>query len=119
MIEILAVALGGAVGSVGRYLVVLWLPAPAGTLAVNLVGGFAMGVVAALVEAIPALPPAVRLLLATGILGGFTTFSAFALDTMHALDRGAYGTALAYAGLSVLGSVAALAIGRAVARALL
>jgi CrcB protein len=78
-----------------------------------------MGVVAALVETVPSLPPAIRLLLATGILGGFTTFSAFALDTMQALDRGAYGTALAYAGLSVLGSVAALAFGRAVTRALL
>ncbi|MDX2101476.1 MAG: fluoride efflux transporter CrcB [Alphaproteobacteria bacterium] len=118
----LAVALGGAIGSLGRYLAVGWVTGlvgpgfPYGTLAVNVIGGFAMGAVVALAEATAWINPTTRLLLATGILGGFTTFSAFSLDVMQQLDRGAVWSALAYALVSVLGSVAALWCGRALAR---
>ena len=75
---------------------------PAGTFTVNVVGCLVAGVLAALAEKHDFFEPDLRLLLFTGVLGGFTTFSAFGLETMHLLKRGD----LAIAGANVLLSVA-------------
>lgn len=81
-----AVALGGAVGSMARWQMSVWLRAqapgfPWGTLAVNVIGSLAIGFLAAWFMARPA-PDWLRLGLITGVLGGYTTFSAFSLDTL-------------------------------------
>lgn len=123
MNSFLLVAAGGAIGATLRHgagiLSVRHLPAtwPWATFSVNLLGGFAMGLVAGWF----ALKPAeggqdLRLLLATGVLGGFTTFSAFSLETMNMLRSGEAGKAFAYAALSVIFSVAALGLGLWIAK---
>ncbi|MFJ5486868.1 CrcB family protein [Hansschlegelia beijingensis] len=87
MVPVLLVALGGALGSVARYLVniassrVFGMGFPWGTLTVNVVGGFAMGLLAALL-ALKGGSQEMRVFLMTGVLGGFTTFSAFSLDAV-------------------------------------
>lgn len=115
------VALGGALGSVGRYLTgVLCLRAlgpgfPWATLAVNVLGAFVMGVLVVVLAHFSAtrLAP----LLMTGVLGGFTTFSAFALDSATLWERGATlaagGYVLASLGLSLLAVAAGLLLARA------
>jgi CrcB protein len=118
MKAVLLVALGGAVGSVARYKLsgfvlhhtIDWR-FPAGTFAVNVIGCLVAGVLAGLAEKHDMLSPDVRLLLFTGLLGGFTTFSAFGLETMHLLKRGDVGIAAANVVLSVLAGLAALWIG--------
>jgi CrcB protein len=113
---ILLVAAGGALGSVLRYLVSLaalgWLGAgfPWGTLAVNLLGSAAIGLLAGLGIGGPA-----RLFLVTGLLGGFTTFSAFSLETALLWER-APGLAAAYVAASVGLGLAAFALAYAAAR---
>lgn len=99
--------LGGVLRHGGGILAIRWLPAgyPFGTLLVNLVGSFLMGVVAGLLPLKGGTVPELRIFLATGLLGGFTTFSAFSLDTVALVERGAAGGALSYVLLSVLGSV--------------
>ncbi|VTR77826.1 fluoride efflux transporter FluC [Cellulomonas hominis] len=114
----LLVAVGGAAGSLGRYGLAQALPVqhgwPLGTLTANLVGAFLLG---ALLEALgrrgPETPGVlrVRLALGTGLLGGFTTFSALALETERLLAAGALGTGLGYAAVSVVGGVLCAAAG--------
>jgi len=112
-----AVALGGGIGSVLRYAVgalfAQWLGPgfPWGTLAVNVVGSFAIGIVAELAatRAI-GLPPLVRIFAAVGVLGGFTTFSTFSLDMVTLAGERAAALAFAYgAGSVILGFAAAFA----------
>jgi fluoride exporter len=91
---------------------------PAGTLAVNLIGSFAMGCLVAWFARVADPGQGWRLFLTTGLLGGFTTFSAFSLDTATLLERGSPGTAVVYAGVSVLGAVAALFAGLLLVRGL-
>ncbi|MEM8627487.1 MAG: fluoride efflux transporter CrcB [Pseudomonadota bacterium] len=125
------VMLGGAVGAGLRYVVTVLATRhfgdgfAVGTIAVNVVGSLAMGLVMAWLVARFALPGglsdpgnSVRLLLATGILGGFTTFSAFALDAVVLWERGAVTLAAAYVMLSVGGSIAAVIAGLAIGRAI-
>lgn len=115
--------LGGAFGAGGRHLVGRATLAafgpnyPWGTLAVNLIGGLLMGLLAGGLVRFGAAGEQWRLLLGVGVLGGFTTFSAFSLDAMLMLERGDWGTALGYVLASVVGSIAALALGLGVARA--
>ena len=118
----LSVALGGAFGASARYgvaaiMVRLMGPNfPWGTLTVNVVGSLAMGL---LVEALAlkfSASPEVRVMLVTGFLGGFTTFSAFSLDTANLIERNAMGTAMAYVLVSVILSVAALFAGLTIGR---
>jgi CrcB protein len=90
---------------------------PTATLTVNVLGGLAMGVVAALVMR-EHVSEAVRLFVAVGILGGFTTFSAFSLEMFQMVQRGQMFSALGYALLSVALSLAALAAGFAITRGL-
>lgn len=109
---LLAVAAGGAIGSVGRYLLVRacvgWFGAgfPWGTLAVNAIGGLAIGALAQAFEQRFPASAELRAFLITGILGGFTTFSAFSLEVVDLWRGGAAIAALLY----VLASVA-LAVG--------
>lgn len=113
--NLLIVALGGALGASGRYLTNVGLARafgsglPYGTFAVNVVGSFAMGVIVVVLErkGLNAWAP----FLMTGVLGGFTTFSAFSLDTLTLIERGQMATAWLYAGLSVALSLAAIAAG--------
>ena len=111
------VALGGALGAVGRYLAVAAIAAlaggafPYGTLAVNVAGCFVLGL---LTEAMAAAWPAsqeVRAFLVAGLLGAFTTFSAFSLDTVDLVERGHLAAAAAYVLASVALSILALAAG--------
>ena len=117
----LAVALGGALGAALRYAFGAWaLRAlgggfPWGTLGVNVIGGFAMGVLAVTLAERAAAPRLAPFLM-TGVLGGFTTFSAFSLDTLLMLERGQALKAGAYVGASVILSVGALWAGAALAR---
>lgn len=118
ILAFIQVALGGAIGSAARYGVTLaaarMTALPLGTLAVNVAGSFLMGFFAAALalRGNQHLAP----LLLTGILGGFTTFSAFSLDTLTLWERGEAGLALAYVFgsvlLSLLAIIAGLAIGR-------
>jgi CrcB protein len=123
MNSFLLVAAGGAIGASLRHgagiLSVRHLPAtwPWATFSVNLLGGFAMGLVAGWFAFKAAEGGQdLRLFLVTGVLGGFTTFSAFSLETMNMLRSGEAGKAFAYAALSVIFSVAALGLGLWIAR---
>ncbi|KQT60249.1 MULTISPECIES: fluoride efflux transporter CrcB [unclassified Aureimonas] len=122
MRQIALVAFGGAVGSVLRHLVGLGAarlfgPAfPAGTLAVNLAGSFAMGLLVEVLARRFGGSPDLRLLLATGLLGGFTTFSSFTLDVAALAERGELGLAFIYLAASILLGLGALFAGLALAR---
>src|SRR5206468_8698439 len=89
---------------------------PFGTLIVNVAGSFLMGLFAGYFAYRAGVPQHVRLFLTTGILGGFTTFSAFSLDTALLVERHSYGLAAGYAVGSVAASVSALFFGLAVFR---
>jgi len=122
MPNLLLVMLGGAIGSGARHLVgratLAWLGPnyPWGTLSVNVIGGMAMGLLVGTLSRTGGSEPA-RLLLAVGVLGGFTTFSAFSLDSMAMIERGQMLAAIGYILASVVGSIAALAIGLSLTRA--
>ena len=87
---------------------------PLGTLIVNVVGSLAMGLLAGWFDYRTGVPQHWRLFLTTGVLGGFTTFSAFSLDAALLIERHAYGLAAAYVAVSVAVSLAALFAGLAV-----
>lgn len=111
----LLVFLGAGAGGALRYAVNIWAarlgPAfPFATFTVNVVGSFLMGVVMAVLIRRGGNEP-MRLLLATGVLGGFTTFSAFTYDLAQLFERGAVGTAFGYAIASVVVSLGALYLG--------
>ncbi|MFW8635086.1 fluoride efflux transporter CrcB [Cribrihabitans pelagius] len=115
------VALGGAIGASGRYLAGLAVIRLAGhhafplaVLSVNILGSFLMGVfvVAAAMRGLTWLSPFVM----TGLLGGFTTFSAFSLEAANLIERGAFGQAAIYVGLSAGGSIGGLFLGLMAAR---
>ena len=124
MKHLLLVAAGGAIGSSLRHLVnvasLRWLGPgfPWSTLAVNIVGCFAMGVLIELIARRFGASQEMRLFIATGILGGFTTFSAFSLDAAVLWERGAHGVAALYVSASVIGALAALFAGLWLARSL-
>ncbi len=106
---------GGAIGAGFRYATGAALATrgsawPWATFSVNIAGGFAMGVLAALVLK-GAASETLRLFVGVGILGGFTTFSAFSLEGFQMIERGQAGMAGLYALSSVAGSIAALAAG--------
>ena len=116
------VALGGALGSVLRYAVAGWVQSawwpgfPFGIFVVNVTGGLVMGLITALAALKLNLTPEMRAFLTTGILGGYTTFSTFSLDSAMLIERGAYTQAGAYvvgsAALSILALFAGLWIVR-------
>ena len=117
------VFLGGGIGAALRHGINLaaarlGLAFPVGTLAVNVAGSFLMGVLVAYFALRGGIDQHVRLLLTTGLLGGFTTFSAFSLDAALMWEKGALGQLAMYAGGSVLLSVAGLFAGMAAVRLL-
>ncbi|HZF18372.1 MAG TPA: fluoride efflux transporter CrcB [Burkholderiales bacterium] len=120
---ILAVALGGALGSVARYLVgigsgkLFGLEFPWGTLIINVAGSFLIGVFAELFALKWDLPQTGRVFLTVGICGGFTTFSTFSLDTYVLIERGELWPAAAYIVGSVVLSIGALVAGLYLIRA--
>lgn len=109
MTPVISVAFGGAIGSVLRYLVGLGVAFPIGTLTVNVIGSFAIGLVWVLLAARGLqhwLP-----FIMTGLLGGFTTFSAFSLDTLRLVEAGRLTAAGGYVLASVFLSIFASALG--------
>jgi CrcB protein len=110
----IAVALGGAFGALARYLMVgrieHWLGAgfPFGTLAVNVLGSFLMGVLIELMALVWSPSAEMRALLTVGVLGSFTSFSALSVETLTLVESGAPGQAALYAFASVLLSLAGI-----------
>jgi fluoride exporter len=124
--QLLWVGLGGFVGAIGRYGVGSWvqrlLPAgqiPYGTLAVNVVGCLAIGALGGWIEGRQiSISPMLRLFLFVGVLGGFTTFSAFALETLTMTRAGLTCAALAHVGGHLVLCLCAVGLGDFVARTL-
>lgn len=123
LVPMLLVALGGALGSVCRYLVgvgagrLLGADFPFGTIIVNIVGSFIMGLFIELLALKFDGSESLRLFVAVGILGGFTTLSSFSLDTIVLFERGAVAAAAVYVGASIALSLAALVAGLHLVRA--
>ena len=119
------VALGGAIGSVARYLVGLTIQSrsgldfPVGTLLVNLTGCLLLGFLAGYLLQTSAASPEIRALLTTGLCGGYTTFSTFCYETVSLVQDADWRRATLYVVLSVLGSLVATIIGLGGARLLL
>jgi len=123
---LLYVALGGALGASGRHLLgglstrVMGAEFPWGTFAANVIGGFAMGLLVGWLASkgsqLESGAQNMRLFLGVGILGGFTTFSAFSLEAMLMIEKKAYGLAAGYISASVVLSILALFIGLIIAR---
>lgn len=118
MRALLLVGLGGFLGSIARYrlggFVTQWTLQhrfPYGTFVVNVLGCLVIGVLAGFAERHNAFHLEARLFLFTGLMGGFTTFSAFGLETVDLLKRGDVVTAVLYVGASVIVGVAAVWIG--------
>lgn len=116
---LLGIAAGGVVGSLGRYAVGLALPHPAGsfpwsTLVVNLTGALAMGLLVAYLLGRPGSHRLARPVVGVGLLGGWTTFSAFAIEVVTLLETGHGGEAAAYMLASFLGGVLAVTLGSTV-----
>ena len=124
MTETLAVALGGALGSVARYWIALWLvpvsrSLPLETIGINILGSFAISFFGTLTLAHGrfAAPEIWRLFFMVGVCGGFTTFSSFSLQTLDLLRSGATGRAMANVGASVLLCLLSVAAGHYAASA--
>lgn len=124
MSNLLLVGAGGAIGSMVRYLVGLWTlhrwgPGfPWGTLGVNITGSFLIGLLAELIMRKFGASAELRLFLITGVLGGYTTFSAFSLDTITLFERGDAALAVTYIAASVVLSILAVFAGLALMRAM-
>jgi CrcB protein len=117
------VGLGGAVGSIARYHVGIWLSRPSGalpwgTIAVNIAGSFLIALLLELALRHDAITPAIRVALATGVLGGFTTYSTFNQETLRMAQEGTWGAAVGYVALTLIGGLAAGVAGWAIGRAL-
>lgn len=116
MISILMIALGAAVGANLRYGISIWAggafgPAfPYGTLIINVLGSFVIGLVMAVHVTRAPLSEPLRLLVVTGLLGGFTTFSSFSYESYTLILRGQWALALLYAAGSVVLGLAAVAL---------
>jgi CrcB protein len=122
LLSVFYVALGGALGSVSRYLLGTWTQSlsksidfPYGTLTVNLIGCFVIGFLSQLAEARGAFTSETRAFVFFGILGGFTTFSSFGNDTLNLLRDGETVNALANIGANVIVGLALVWLGRIVA----
>jgi CrcB protein len=114
-----AVALGGALGSLLRWRLVVWLaalqwPIAPGILAANLVGGLCIGFSIVAFERMPS--EGLRLLLVTGVLGGLTTFSSFSGESLSLLVKGQWGVAVMHTLVHVCGALLAAALGWQIGR---
>lgn len=114
---LLAIGIAGALGALARYGVTIaalrWLgdDFPHGTLIVNLIGCFLLGIVFELALDDKSLSPQTRAIVGTGFLGAFTTFSTFGVDTFRAIEAGAWGLAAANVAINVVGGLALVAAG--------
>jgi CrcB protein len=122
LLSVFYVALGGALGSVSRYLLGTWTQSlsksidfPYGTLTVNLIGCFVIGFLSQLAEARGVFTPESRAFVFVGILGGFTTFSSFGNDTINLLRDGETVNALANIGANVIFGLVLVWLGRTAA----
>ena len=116
MLNVLLVALGGGLGAAGRYGVSLAAPArvgewPFATFTINVLGSLLIGILGGWLATKGEASEQLRLLLGVGVLGGFTTFSAFSLETMRMIERNDWLGASTYSIGSVLAGLAAVAIG--------
>ena len=129
MSPLLSIALAGALGAVSRHLVGTWVAArvpasgllaglPVGTLAVNVLGSFALGFLAGLALTGDRVPAGWRPALTTGFLGSFTTFSTFSVETVRLLEQGAWAAGAANLGLQLVVGLGAALGGLAAGRAL-
>jgi fluoride exporter len=126
VVQFLWVGLGSALGGMARFGLNEWIssrvgsPMPWGTIMINVSGSFLIGLLAGLTQASgqPALPPVARHLALVGFLGGYTTFSAFSLQTLNLAREGRWNLAAGNVGLSVVASLAAVALGAGAARSL-
>lgn len=122
MLNCLAVGAGGFIGAVLRYLlglVPLKTDLPIKTLAVNIIGCFAIGIIAGLAEKPLAEYPRLTLFLKVGICGGFTTFSSFALETVDLMSGSRYAAAVAYSLASLVIGCAAVFLGRLLVKSIM
>lgn len=124
MLPLISVAIGGALGSVLRWRMSAWLNNPHawlpwGTLSVNWIGGFFIGVLIAFFEKNTHLSPEWKLFLITGILGGLTTFSTFTAEAVSLLEREAYVALASQILLHVVGSILLCIAGIALVKSLL
>jgi len=123
LMNFLIVGLGGAIGSMLRHSVGLLslkfglINFPWGTFGINIFGSLCIGIMAGILAQTTNAPQEIRLFIVVGILGGFTTFSAFSLDTILLMERGQYLQAFLYVGGSVLLSFAATFLGLMIMRA--
>ena len=119
------IALGGALGTLARHVLTTWMfqrwgtSFPWGTLSANVLGSFLIGALMHVGLASELVSPAMRVGLATGVLGGFTTFSTFSYESVAYLRQGSYALAFWNVAGSLLGCLAACYLGHACARALL
>ncbi|WP_299616819.1 fluoride efflux transporter CrcB [Pelagibius sp.] len=125
-VQVLAsIALGGALGALGRHFVITQVAAwfgpwiggfPLGTLFANVAGSFVMGLLVELMAAAWSPPPELRALLTVGFLGAFTTFSTFSMEAVLLYERGAFAQAAGYVAGSVVLSIAGFVAGLALVR---
>jgi CrcB protein len=119
---LLWVCLGGAGGTAARYWLSAWAAAvfgaelPWGTLLVNVLGSFLIGLLAHVGLATELFSPTLRTALTVGVMGGFTTYSSFSLETLRLVQGGTWPVGLAYVGGTLLGCLAACALGLGLAR---
>lgn len=119
------IGLGGALGTVARYHLDGWVQArlgtafPYGTLLVNVLGSFCLALLMQLALGGPVFSPTVRVVLATGVLGGFTTYSTFNFETLRSFQNGAWGVGALYVAATILGCLGAGALGWVCGRALI
>jgi len=124
MNAVVAVAIGGALGAVSRYFVagrvahLLGMTFPFGTLTVNVLGSFLLGLLVELFALKLSLPRPMQALLTTGFMGAFTTFSTFSMETVLLVERHTVLLAALYVGVSVVLGIAAFALGMVLVRAI-
>lgn len=124
MNQLLAIAAGGAVGSVLRFLMSSWVYSiagrgfPYGTLAVNIIGSLLMGLLTVVLIERMSLGPEWRAAILIGVLGGFTTFSSFSIETLNLIEAGAHIKAITNMVVSVVVCVGAAWVGVIVGRQL-
>ena len=117
MVYILAEAVGGALGAVLRYVVVIgmsnisFIGMPTGVLSCNILGSFLLGILISWSMKDPLISENLRIFLQVGILGAFTTFSTFALEVFNMTEKGDYTIAMIYVVLSVILSIGGLLLG--------
>jgi len=123
LLSVAAICTGASIGALLRWLLGLQLnhvlpSLPLGTLAANLIGGYAIGLAVGWLGQHPELPPQLRLFVVTGLLGGLTTFSTFSAEVVNHLVQGRHGWAVLIAVTHVTGSLLLTALGLATVGAL-